>query len=510
VVQLLLMSQPTTDTHAAVVPRPPVIVVMGHVDHGKSSLLDYIRKANVVAGEAGGITQHIGAYEVVHEYEGAPRKITFLDTPGHAAFSAIRSRGAKVADIGILVVSAEDGVKAQTMEALRAIETAGIPYVVAMNKIDKPNADVNKTHASMIENGIYVEGYGGTTPWLPISAKTGQGISNLLDTLLLLTDVQELTGDHTAPVEGVVIEAHKDEKRGVAATIVIKNGTLRKGDYVVAGNAITPVRIMEDAHGKKLDEATFSAPVRLVGFDIQPEVGSTISVYPTKKDAEANRTIQPITNDFIWTKEMEGDERLLIPLIVRSDVIGSLEAIEGALATYTDRERVNVRIVAKGIGPITEADMNIARTSPLSRVIGFNVNADPTAASISLSKNIPVHTFTIIYELTQWLEDEVAKLTPKKKETQVVANAKVLKCFSATKSLKTIGCKVSEGILTVGTTVVLTRRGEYLGKGKIETLQAARQVVQSVMAPNECGLQIETSVEIADGDILELTRVVEV
>lgn len=483
---------------------------MGHVDHGKSSLLDYIRKANVVAGEAGGITQHIGAYEVQHEYEGALRKITFLDTPGHAAFSAIRSRGAKVADIGILVVSAEDGVKAQTLEALRAIETAGIPYVVAMNKIDKPNADINKTHASMIENGIYVEGYGGGVPWLPISAKTGQGISELLDTLLLLTDVQGLTGDHTAPVEGVVIEAHKDEKRGVAATIVIKNGTLRKGDYVVAGNAITPVRIMEDAKGKKLDEATFSLPVRLVGFDEQPEVGSTIAVYASKKEAEENRKPQPITNEFMWTKEMEEDERLLIPLIIRSDVIGSLEAIEGALAGYADRERVNVRIVSKGIGPITEADMNTARISPNSRIIGFNVAADPNAASIALSKNIPIHTFTIIYELTQWLEDEVLKLTPKRKETQVVAHAKVLKCFSSTKQLKTIGCRVNEGILTVGATVHLSRRGEALGKGKIETLQAARQAVQSVMAPNECGMQLATDVDVSEGDTLEITKVVEV
>lgn len=490
--------------------RPPVIVVMGHVDHGKSSLLDYIRKSNVVAGEAGGITQHIGAYEVVHTYEGAPRKITFLDTPGHAAFSAIRSRGAKVADIGILVVSAEDGVKAQTLEALRAIQSAGIPFIVAVNKIDKPNADINRTHASMIEHGIYVEGFGGTVPWLPISAKTGQGVGELLDTLLLLTDVQGYEGESDAPVEGVVIEAHKDEKRGIAATIVIKNGTLHAGEYVVAGNAITPVRIMEDANGTRLQEATFSLPVRIVGFDEQPEVGTTIEVCTTKKEAETRRKHQPQTHDFVWTKEMENDERLLIPLIVRADVIGSLEAIEGALAHYENNDRVHVRIVGKGIGPITESDIKIALTSPLSKVIGFNVAADQTAHDIALQHGIALHTFSIIYELTAWLESEVARLTPKRTEMTVIARAKVLKCFSASKQLKTIGCRVDEGALSVGNTVVIHRRGERLGTGKIETLQAARQSVQQVPFGAECGMQLATDADIHDGDTLERLQSVEV
>lgn len=490
--------------------RPPVVVVMGHVDHGKSSLLDYIRKSNVVSLEAGGITQHIGAYEVQHPYEGTQRKITFLDTPGHAAFSAIRSRGAKVADIGILVVSAEDGVKTQTLEALHAIETAGIPFIVAVNKIDKPNADINRTQSSLIEHGIYTEGYGGTIPWVAISAKQGTNIDTLLDTLLLLTDVQGVTGDHTAPVEGVVVEAHKDEKRGIAATIIIKNGTLRKGDFVVAGNALTPVRIMEDSTGTRLDEATFCLPVRLVGFDEEPEVGTTISVYSTKKEAEANRKPQPVTAGFVWTKEMENDSRLLIPLILRADVIGSLEAIEGALSVYETSDRVQVRIVSKGLGPITETDIKAARISPHSRVIGFNVTTEPTAHDIALQQKVPIATFSIIYELTAWLEDEVKRLTPKKTELQVVASAKILKCFSAAKSLKTIGCRVELGTLAVGTSVRLMRRGDYLGTGKIETLQAARQTVTSIMQGNECGMQIETEVDLKDGDTIDMQKMVEV
>jgi translation initiation factor IF-2 len=307
----------------------------------------------------------------------------------------------------------------------------------------------------------------------------------------------------------VVIEAHKDEKRGVAATIIIKNGTLRKGDFVVAGNALTPVRIMEDALGHRLDEATFSLPVRIVGFDEQPEVGTTIAVYSTKKDAEAHRKPQPATNDFIWSKDAD-DGRLLVPLILRADVIGSLEAIEGALTRYEANDRVNVRIVSKGIGPITEGDLKLAQTSTHARVIGFNVTADPVAADIALQQGIPVATFSIIYELTAWLEDEVARLTPKKSELQTVAQAKILKCFSATKQLKTVGCRVEQGVMTVGAVVGITRRGDTVGKGKIETLQAARQSVQSVSFGSECGMQLASDVDVKEGDVLELQKMVEI
>ncbi len=500
-VSLAMTTTPRTIT------RPPVIVVMGHVDHGKSSLLDYVRKSNIVAGEAGGITQHMGAYEVEHEYEGTKRKITFLDTPGHAAFGAIRSRGAKVADIGILVVSAEDGVKAQTLEARAAIESAGIPYIVAMNKIDKPNADINRTHASLIEHGIYVEGMGGTIPWCPISAKTGQGISELLDTLLLLADVQTVEGSPDAQPEGVVIEAHHDPKRGTAATIIIKNGTLKRGQFVCAGTAVAPVRIMEDSSGTNLESATFSAPVRLVGFDQLPEVGSTITVCNTKKEADAARAEQPIVHTRQWSAEEDG--RLLIPLIVKCDVIGSLEAIEGAIAPLTS-DRVIVRIVQKGIGAVSETDMKTALTSPHSLVIAFNVPIEGLAKDISIQQKIPIHTFNIIYRLTEWLADEVKLKTPKRREKIVVGSAKVLKRFSEAKKLKTIGCKILDGELRTEIEVSIDRRGEHIGEGKITTIQAARQSVNVISAGNECGMQLETDSEVLEGDTLTYQKTIEV
>ncbi len=480
---------------------------MGHVDHGKSSLLDYIRKSNIVSGEAGGITQHIGAYEVVHEYDGAKRKITFLDTPGHAAFTAIRSRGAKVADIGILVVSAEDGVKAQTLEARDSIEKAGIPYVVAMNKIDKPNADKNRTHASLIEHGIYVEGMGGTIPWIGVSAKTGEGITDLLDTLLLLADVQTLTGTHDALAEGTVIEAHHDPKRGTAATIVIKNGTLKKGQFVCAGRALAPVRIMEDAYGKNLDSATFSTPVRLIGFDALPEVGSMISVCDSKKDAEGMRKELASSSAALWSDD--GDARLLIPLIIKCDVIGSLEAIEGAIDAYTN-DRVIVRIVQKGIGAISENDLNVAGTSPHSLVIAFNVGTEATAKDLALQKNITINEFNIIYRLTEWLGEKVQEMTPKKKEKKITGIAKILKRFSEAKHIKTIGCKIIEGSIESGKKVTIDRRGEVLGSGSIETIQVARQVVTLVTEGNECGMQLETEVDIHEGDTLSIETTIEV
>ncbi|MBI2030769.1 GTP-binding protein, partial [Candidatus Kaiserbacteria bacterium] len=245
--------------------RPPIVVVMGHVDHGKSTLLDFIRKSNIVAGEAGGITQHVAAYEVVHEHEGAKKRITFIDTPGHAAFQSIRARGANVADIAILVVAADDGVKAQTLEALASIREAKIPFIVTINKIDKPNADISRTQASLLEKEVYLEKLGGDVPWVAISAKAGTGVDELLDLILVVAELQEFKGDASVPAEGYVIEAHRDAKRGIAATLIITNGILKSGSSILAGHAIAPVRIMEDHTGKAIREATFSTPITLRG-----------------------------------------------------------------------------------------------------------------------------------------------------------------------------------------------------------------------------------------------------
>jgi translation initiation factor IF-2 len=283
-----MAQKPTHTSH--ITERPPVVVVMGHVDHGKSSLLDYIRHTNVVSGEAGGITQHVAAYEVVHEGKEGKKRITFIDTPGHAAFTAIRSRGANVADIAILVVSAEDGVKEQTLEVLKSIQDSETPYVVAINKIDKPNADIERTKVTLMEHNVFLEGLGGDVPWVPISAKTGQGIPDLLTTVLLLAEIEELTGDENAPAEGFVIEANRDSRRGIAATLIITNGSLKIGNAIRASTAIAPLRILEDTMGKKLKSAEMSSPIVVVGFDELPLAGTSFVTHNNKRDAEEARS----------------------------------------------------------------------------------------------------------------------------------------------------------------------------------------------------------------------------
>src|SRR3990167_9039454 len=269
--------------------RPPIVAVLGHVDHAKSTLLDFSRHANVVAGEAGGITQHVAAYEVEREKNGGKKRITFIDTPGHAAFSAIRARGASAADIAILVVAADDGVKAQTLEALQSIRDAGTPFIVAINKIDKPNADQERTIRMLLDEKVYLEKYGGDVTWAAISAKNGTGVEELLDLILLVAEMEGFKGDTSAPAHGYIIEAHRDQRRGLAATLIIKNGILKSGMAVLAGHAIAPVRIMESTAGKLLKEATFSTPVQLIGFDSLPQVGEEFHTYKNKRAAEEAR-----------------------------------------------------------------------------------------------------------------------------------------------------------------------------------------------------------------------------
>src|SRR3989344_2547650 len=305
--------------------RPPVVVVMGHVDHGKSSLLDYIRKTNVVATESGCITQHVAAYEVVHEKDGEKKRITFIDTPGHAAFSAIRARGANVADLAILVVAADDGVKAQTLEALKSIRDSKTPFVVAINKIDKQSADQDRTIRRLLEEKVFLEKYGGDVPWAAISAKVGTGVEELLDLILLVAEIEGFTGDPALPAEGYVIEAHRDQKRGLAATLIIRNGTLKSGIAVLAGRAIAPVRIMETTSGAPLREASFSTPVQLVGFDELPEAGQEFHAYETKREAEEARpAATPSYTPLVQTSDGEEAGPYLLPVIILAAAGGSL------------------------------------------------------------------------------------------------------------------------------------------------------------------------------------------
>lgn len=483
--------------------RPPVVAVLGHVDHGKSTLLDYIRKANTVAKEAGGITQHVAAYEVTHK----DKKITFIDTPGHAAFSAIRARGANVADVCILVVAADDGVKAQTLEALQQIRAAKTPFVVAINKIDKPTADLSRTQASLLEQHVYLEQFGGDVPWAAVSAKSGEGVSDLLDLILLVAEVQELRGESTAPATGYVIEAHRDKKRGIAATLIIKDGTLESGSYVRAGKGISPVRIMEDHLGNGLKEATFSTPVLLVGFDELPAVGSEFHTHDNKRRAEDARNADISTHTTVENVAAEEDPDVFqLPIILRVDTTGSLDAIIQETAKIGDLGR-KVRIVHSGIGNVSEDDVKAAIAATVkgipATVIAFNVSADNLAKGFALERGVSIESFDIIYKLTERLAELLIEKAPKRVVETIVGRARVLKHFSSKHDEHLIGAKVLEGELRKGATYRILRKEGRVVKGTIVSLQSNKQSVQKVSTEGEFGSMVASEMEPAPGDVIE-------
>jgi len=477
---------------------------MGHVDHGKSTLLDFIRKSNTVDKEAGGITQHVAAYEVEHEKGGLKKRITFIDTPGHAAFKAIRARGANVADIAILVVAADDGVKAQTLEALASIKESEIPFIVAINKIDKPNANIERTQTSLLEQGVYLEKMGGDVPWAAISAKAGTGVSELLDLVLLVAELQEFKGDVGKPAEGFVIEANRDTKRGLAATLIITDGTLKSGSAILAGRGISPVRIMESTGGISLREASFSTPVRIIGFDELPEVGASFSVFKNKRDAEKARPEAAVPSQYSQASASEeGTEHFAMPIIVRADTIGSLDAVKGELARLGDAQS-SIRIVQSGIGTISEGDVKTATASVVpATIIGFNAKVDAVAEEYARQHGISIELFDIIYKLTERLEELLKENRPKRTIETVLGRAKVLKQFSSQKDKHVIGGSVSEGYLARGASVRVIRRTIVVGTGKIKNLQAHKSDVDRVEKGSEFGAQISSQMEVAQGDVLE-------
>ncbi|MFZ2555407.1 MAG: translation initiation factor IF-2 [Minisyncoccia bacterium] len=489
-------------------PRPPIVAVLGHVDHGKSTLLDYIRKANTVDKEAGGITQHVAAYEVEHEIlsgenAGEKKRITFIDTPGHAAFQAIRARGAKIADIAILVVAADDGVKAQTLEALESIKASGIPFIVAINKIDKPNADMNRTQGSLLEQHVYLEKFGGDVPWVAVSAKTGAGMAELLDLILLVAELAEFKADTSLQAQGYIVEAHRDEKRGIAATLIITNGTLTSGMAVRAGRAIVPVRMMTNHAGKSIKTASFSSPVTLYGFDELPEVGSEFSSYKNKREAEVERPafVRPLSIAI----DPEST-RFFLPVIVRADVTGSLEGIIHETSKIGD-EYTGLNIVHAGIGAISETDVKTAIASSVPAIIvGFSVPVDSQAKESARQHDIQIETFDIIYKLKERLEELLAQRAPKRQVEDTLGKARILKYFSSRKDTHVIGATVFEGRIEKNAAVRVTRRDQLLGIGKVTGLQSHKKTVDRVETGGEFGAEITTDFELAQGDVLECFR----
>lgn len=506
------------------VPRPPVVCVMGHVDHGKSTLLDYIRKTDIASAEAGGITQKIGAYEVEHtRATGEKRAITFLDTPGHEAFAAIRARGADVADIAILVVSAEDGVKPQTMDAFLCIKRANLPVIVAINKIDKPNADIERTKGSLAENEIYLEGYGGDIPWVAISAKTGVGMTELLELIDLVSELNGFTGNPKDKASGFIVEANQDKRRGSVATAVIKNGTLKSGEVAVAGTAFAPIKIMENDRGQIIKEAKIGTPVRIIGWSKLPEAGLVFTVVETKKEAETliekneeeikKSLIKPVPDlpnevENPEDKLVEKDIPVTIPIIIKADAQGTVDAIVHELKKVNIKN-IKVKIISRGVGDISEKDAKSAESAKGSIIIGFNVNIDSRAKTIAERFSVDIKQFDIIYKLSEWFESLAKERAPKIKIEEKSGTIKILKIFNKEKDRQIFGGKVIDGKIVRGDEVKIIRQNISIGTGKIKELQRQKNSTNEVAAGSEFGALIEAKVTIATGDIVEPFKIVE-
>lgn len=518
--------------------RPPVVVVMGHIDHGKTTLLDRIRRSNVAEKESGGITQHIGAYEVVYTPHTPPtgadehadlrgksqrqsmlnpresalskgKKITFIDTPGHEAFSEMRSRGAQVADIAILVVAADDGVKPQTVEALETIRKANIPFIIAINKIDKPSADPDRVKKELAEKEVLVEGWGGNVPAVALSAKNGEGIPELLEIILLVAELEELKGDYSKPAEGVVIESHLDPKRGNTATLLIRNGTLRENDFVIAGSTYAPVRIFENFRGQSINEAGPSQPVRIVGFNKLPPVGIPFSTAKSKKEAE-EQTYQyktaPAASKSEKTLTEENENGIhIIPVVLKADTAGSVEAIEQEIKKL-EKEKLFIRIVKRGAGSISEDDIKAASSSAYTAVIGFNVKIEREAAALAERFNITVKTFEIIYELIDWFKTHIETTLPMETIEEVIGSAQILKTFSRKGSKQIIGGKVTSGVIKNKAKAKVIRREQVLSYARVLELQQGRTETAEVGEGNEFGMRIDSPIEIAPKDIIEVVE----
>ena len=489
--------------------RPPVVVIMGHVDHGKTLLLDTIRNTNVIAGESGGITQHIGAYQV----EKNDHKITFIDTPGHEAFTVMRSRGAKVADIAILVIAADDGVKPQTREAIDIIKASGMPYIVAINKIDKEGANIDRVKGELTEFNMIPEDYGGKTICVPVSAKAGTNIDQLLDTILLLaeTETDKIKADPERRAIGTIIESHVDKGQGPVATVLVQAGTLRAGDVLgVTGVNFGKVRAMKTWDGREVKEAPPAMPVRILGFKDAPSVGDIMEVPEDEgmlEKLKARASKQAGASEITVTKakvdeSVDDSERVSLPLIIKSDVLGSLEAIIGMLEKI-DNPYVQVKIVSRGLGNVTDAEVLQAEATG-AMLIAFNVKPTKTAEVLARDKNVEVARYTVIYKLFEDVVEKLRLLIPAETVYTELGSVKVLAVFKKLEKGMVIGGQVLKGEIRQGATARVLRDGQVIGEGVIKSLQAGRQDVRFVEQGSECGMEFTGKTKIEVDDVLEI------
>ena len=497
------------DKEEDLLPRAPVVVVMGHVDHGKTSLLDYIRHANVVSGEAGGITQHIGAYQV--EVNGKP--ITFLDTPGHEAFTAMRARGAMVTDVAILVVAADDGIMPQTVEAINHAKAANIPIIVAINKMDKHGANPDRIKQQLTEYDLVPEEWGGETVICPISAKTGQGIDELLEMVILTAEVQELKANPNRLAKGVVIEARLDKARGPVATLLVQNGTLKQGDVIIAGTAVGRVRVMTDDKGRTVKTAGPSKPVEITGLAEVPGAGDIFNavedermarqlVEQRKEDlkAAANKTKGKVTLEDLFAQIQEGEMKEL-NIIVKADVQGSAEAVKASLEKISNEE-VRVKVIHAGVGAISENDVLLASTSN-AIIVGFNVRPDPVAAASAARAKVDMRMYRVIYDAINEIQDAMkGMLAPKYKEV-IIGHAEVRQTYKVSAIGTIAGCYVKDGKITRDAQVRVLRDNIVIHEGQLGSLQRFKDSVKEVAANYECGMSIEKFNDIKEGDIFE-------
>ncbi len=497
------------DTEDELVSRAPVVVVMGHVDHGKTSLLDYIRHANVASGEAGGITQHIGAYTV--EINGSP--ITFLDTPGHEAFTSMRARGAMVTDIAILVVAADDGIMPQTIESINHAKAAGIPLVVAINKMDTVGANPERIKQQLTEYDIVPEEWGGDTIVCPISAKTGMGIDNLLENLVILAEVQELKANPNRAAKGAVIEARLDKGRGPIMTVLVQNGTLKLGDIIIAGTAVGRVRTMINDKGMRITEAGPSVPVEISGMSEVPSAGDTFNAVADERMARElveERKIQQKNAAFGTNKkvsledlfsQIQAGEMKTLNIIVKADVQGSAEAVKASLEKITNDE-VRVKVIHSGVGAINESDVMLAATSG-AIIVGFNVRPDNAARDNAARSNVDMRMYRVIYDCINEIEAAMkGMLAPKFKEV-VIGHAEVRETYKVSKVGTVTGCYVTDGKIQRGCSVRVLRDNVVVHEGELASLRRFKDDVKEVASGYECGMQVEKFNDIKVGDVIE-------
>ena len=487
--------------------RPPIIAVVGHIDHGKSTLLDYIRKSDVVDSEAGGITQHIGAYEVIHKTPaGVEEKITFIDTPGHEAFSQMRVRGAEIADIVILVVSADDKVNVQTIESIKTIKDAKVPFIVAINKIDKPTANIENIKQELMANEVYLEGYGGSISTVSISAKTGEGVPELLDMILLMAEMEDLKKDDTGNGSGVIVESSINPKKGSVATLIIKNGTVHQGEYIIVDGITSPIRMIEDQSGKNISSAVASSPVRIMGLAVAPAVGSEFKTFEDKKEAVDMASEQDKKTKEIAQQQDESNFKVVLPVVIKTDFLGTLEAIEQEIKKL-ETEEVKIKIVSASVGAINANDIKLASSHDKPIVIGFNVKVDRSVKDLTEKMFLAEpKIFNIIYDIKPYLEEEIAKRMPIPESELPIGTAKVLRNFGGSKEKQIIGGKVLSGVIAVGKKVNISRHGKKIDQGTITSLQESRVKAEVIEEGKQFGSIINSKITIAPADTLEILQ----